>query len=194
MDPLPILALLLSQGCIVAWFSGRSEFGPRVLGGRSILGDPRSVFAKQRILRYKRRERFMPLAPSVLEERQREFFNLESSSLYMLLTAEVRPEKRHLIPAAIHVDGNARLQTVTQEMCPDFYRVIKEFEYFTGIPMLLNTSLNRKGEPIAETPADAYNVFINEDIDALYLEGRLYVKSKCVKQQEYIKELVLVNS
>src|SRR5438067_719305 len=184
------VAELLAHENVIGWFNGRMEFGPRALGARSILGDPRSPrMQAQMNLKIKFREGFRPFAPSVLRERVAEYFELECDSPYMLLVAPVRrdrqipmtDEQRRLwgidqlnvvrsdIPAVTHIDYSARVQTVARETNPDYYDLIAEFERLTGCAVLVNTSFNVRGEPIVCTPADAYRCFMRTDIDYLVL-------------------------
>jgi carbamoyltransferase len=161
----------LAEGQIVAWFSGRMECGPRALGHRSILADPRRADMKEILnARVKHREWFRPYGVSVLEEEMGSFFDLARPSPYMLLVGRVKPEKADLIPSAIHVDGTCRLQSVTEAIHSDFYRVIREFFRLTGVPMVLNTSFNVR-EPIVCTPEDALATFLRTDMDWLVLDG-----------------------
>jgi carbamoyltransferase len=202
MDPESLrkrIATILADGKIVGWFNGRMEFGPRALGSRSILGDPRSPrMQAQMNIKIKFREGFRPFAPSVLRERARDFFELECDSPYMLLVAPVKQERRIAltedqrqlwgidllnvpksdIPAVTHVDYSARVQTVTREVSPDYYDLIKEFERQTGYGLLVNTSFNVRGEPIVCTPLDAYRCFMRTDIDYLVLGGFLLDKTR----------------
>ena len=180
----------LAGGKVVAWFDGRMEFGPRALGARSILGDPRSPHMQTEMnLKIKFREGFRPFAPSVLRERASDYFELDTDSPYMLLVAPVRQEHRipltaeqqqlcgldtlkaprSDIPAVTHVDYSARIQTVTGDTNPRYYELIRAFERRTGCPVVVNTSFNVRGEPIACTPADAYRCFMRTRIDALVL-------------------------
>ena len=171
-------AKLLSQGHVFAWFQGRSEFGPRALGNRSILADPREAGMKDKLNnRVKHRQAFRPFAPVVLAERANEIFEGDEESPFMLLVKRVRPEWKEKIPAIVHVDGTARVQTVRQDQNERLYRLLKEFDAITGVPVLLNTSLNVKGEPIVETPADAVACFLGTGIDYLALRDMLITKS-----------------
>lgn len=160
----------LAEGKTVGWFQGRMEFGPRALGNRSILGDPRNPDIK-RILneRVKDREPFRPYAPAVLAEAAREFFDLRDQSPHMLLAPKARPERARAIPGVVHDDGTARVQTVTQESNPRFRALIKAFESLTGVPMVVNTSFNLRGEPVVCSPADAVSVFRRSRMDCLAL-------------------------
>lgn len=161
-------ALLLSQNKVIAWFQGKMEFGPRALGARSILADPRVKDMKDRInSMVKKREGFRPFAPAVLQEKMHKHFALETPSPYMLLTCDVISPID--MPAITHVDGSARVQSVDRETNPLFYRLIQEFERITNCPVLLNTSFNVRGEPIVMTPLDALLCFINTNLDHLVL-------------------------
>jgi carbamoyltransferase len=171
-------AKALAAGKIIGWFQGGSEFGPRALGNRSIIADPRSAEMKDILnRRVKFRQAFRPFAPIVLAEREDEIFEGGHDSPYMLLAKPVRPEWKDKIPSIVHVDGTARVQTVRQETNPPLYRLLKEFEALTGVPVLLNTSFNVKGEPIVETPRNAVECFLNTDIDYLALHDLLISKS-----------------
>jgi carbamoyltransferase len=167
---------LLADGKIIGWYQAGSEFGPRALGNRSILADPRPKETWGRVNEIKDREWFRPLAPSVLAEAQSEYFELDAASPYMLMVARVRPEKRELLGAITHVDGTARLQTVERDANPRFHRLISAFAERTGIPMLLNTSFNIQA-PIAETPTDAVDTFLRSELDALVLGDHVLTRS-----------------
>ena len=160
---------LLYEGKTVGWFDGGSELGPRALGHRSILCDPRRADAKEILnTRIKRRESFRPFAPAVLLEKATnwfEFGNSPSESPFMLRVCEVRAEQRNKVPAIVHVDGTGRLQTVDRNANPRFYELIHRFYEKTGVPMLLNTSFNIMGEPIIETPTDALQCLLNTGLD-----------------------------
>jgi carbamoyltransferase len=169
-------ATMLAESRIVGWFQGRAEVGPRALGNRSILADPRRAAMKDVVnARVKRREAFRPFAPSVLHERGTHWFEDYYPNPFMLLVLPVRPERRELIPAVTHVDGSARLQTVTPGFNRRFHRLIVEFERRTGVPVVLNTSFNLRGEPIVLTPDEAVHDFLASDMDALLL-GDLLVR------------------
>jgi carbamoyltransferase len=169
-------ASLLSQGHVVGWFQGRMEFGPRALGGRSILADPRDSKMRDTLnMKIKFREGFRPFAPSVLADRASEWFDIDCESPYMLLVAQVREGKR-TIPSVTHVDNSARLQTVTREQSPLYYGVIEEFERITGVPVIINTSFNVRGEPIVCTPHDAYLCFMRTNMDYLVVGHHLLAK------------------
>jgi len=148
------VARMLANNNVVAWFQGRMEFGPRALGARSILANPTDASMKDTLnAKIKHREPFRPFAPSTLEEAASTFFDFDGrtrrvTSPYMLLVAQVRQDKRHLLPAITHVDGTARVQTVSRVQNPLFYDVIQEFGRLTGVPVVVNTSFNVRGEPI----------------------------------------------
>jgi carbamoyltransferase len=164
-------AELLVDGKILGWFEGRSEIGPRALGHRSIICHPGKPGMKDILnARVKHREGFRPFAPSVLRECVADYFDLTFESPYMLLIAKVKKDKQKIVPAITHVDGTARVQTVTREDNGRFYDLIKEFAKITGIPIILNTSFNIAGEPIVETPADALRCFMSTEIDYLVIE------------------------
>lgn len=169
----------IARGKIVGWFYGASELGPRALGHRSILADPRDLRVKDRLSRkVKRRERFRPYAPAILAERARDYFDLKAASPFMLSAAKVLEDKRPLIPAVTHIDGTARVQTVSREENPRFHELIASFEELTGLPILLNTSFNTRGMPIVETPEDALDCFMSTEMDLLVLEDRLLKREK----------------
>ena len=165
-------ATSIAAGKIVGWFQGRSECGPRALGNRSILADPRDPGMKDHLnAKVKFREAFRPFAPSVIWERQQEYFDLDIPSPYMLMVSDILEEKQHLIPSVTHVDGTGRLQTVMKELNPTFYKLIERFNEITGVPIVLNTSFNIRGEPIVETPDDAIHCFLGTGIDELYISN-----------------------
>lgn len=169
------VARLIAEGMIVGHVEGRSEFGPRALGQRSILGDPRAPDMRRRInLAIKFRESFRPFAPAVLEGRENELFDLDAPSPYMLFTAPVRPGVE--LPAITHVDGSARVQTVSRERSPRYHRILSAFDRLTGCPALVNTSFNIRGEPIIQTPAEAYRCFMFTEMDALVVGPFLLLK------------------
>jgi carbamoyltransferase len=195
---LPLLAELLDAGNVIGWFQGRMEFGPRALGGRSILGDPRNREMQSVMnLKIKYRESFRPFAPSVLAERVSDYFELDRPSPYMLLVAGVREDlriemtaeeqklfglaklnvPRSRIPAVTHVDYSARIQTVDAETNPRFHALLRRFDARTGCPALVNTSFNVRGEPIVCTPEDAYRCFMRTEMDYLVVENRLLRKT-----------------
>ena len=169
-DTVERTAELLAAGKIVGWFQGRMEVGPRALGNRSILADPRDATMKDTLNhRVKHREAFRPFAPSVLEEHAAEWFEGVASSPHMLLVFPVNPARRGRVPAVTHVDGTARVQTVSARSNPRFHRLIAAFGRRTGVPMLLNTSFNVQGEPIVCTPSNAVHCFKGTDMDYLVL-------------------------
>lgn len=200
------LAEHLAQGNVVGWFQGRMEFGPRALGGRSIIGDPRSAEMQTVMnLKIKYRESFRPFAPSVLADRVSDYFELDSASPYMLIVAPVqeglRSElteeqrslfgierlkvKRSSLPAITHVDYSARVQTVHEETNPRYHGLLKAFEAKTGCGVLVNTSFNVRGEPIVCTPEDAYRCFMRTEMDYLVLENFILAKTE---QPEWAKD------
>jgi carbamoyltransferase len=154
------------------------EFGPRALGNRSIIADPRTAAMKETLnKRVKYRQAFRPFAPIVLAERAGEVFECDGrDSPYMLIAERVRPDWRDKIPAVTHVDGTARVQTIRADQNERLYRLLQEFDKLTGVPVLLNTSFNVKGEPIVETPEDAINCFLATGIDYLVLHDTLMSK------------------
>jgi carbamoyltransferase len=171
------IAKLISNGKIIGWFNGRSEIGPRALGNRSILADPRDPKLKDILnIKIKFREEFRPFAPAILEEKVEKYFEDITFSPYMLLVTTAKPISKKEIPSVIHVDNTARLQTVNRELSPDFYRLIESFESITEIPVLLNTSFNIAGQPIVETPTEAIDCFINSPLDGLFLNGEFFIK------------------
>jgi carbamoyltransferase len=199
------VATLLAHEKVVGWYQGRMEFGPRALGSRSILGDPRSPKMQALMnIKVKFREGFRPFAPSVLRERVAEYFELQEDSPYMLLVAPVKRERqiqmseeeqrlwgidklnvpRSDIPAVTHVDYSARIQTVAREDNPLYYDLLRAFETHTGCPVLVNTSFNVRGEPIVCTPADAYRCFMRTHIDYLALGPFLLDKKEQPPWQE----------
>ena len=195
---LPKLAALLADDNVIGWFQGRMEFGPRALGGRSIIGDPRSAKMQSVMnLKIKYRESFRPFAPSVLSERVGDYFEQDRPSPYMLIVAAVRDElrvtlseeqkalfgidrlnlKRSELPAITHVDYSARVQTVHKNTNPRYYHLIQSFEALSGCGVLVNTSFNVRGEPIVCTPEDAYRCFMRTEMDYLVIENFLLVKT-----------------
>ena len=171
-------AKLLADQKVIGWFQDRSEFGPRALGNRSLIADPRKPEMKNILnSRVKHRQPFRPFAPIVLYERAKEIFEGEEDSPFMLIAKNVRPEWRDKIPAIVHVDGTARVQTVREATNPTLYRLLKEFDALTGVPVLINTSFNVKGEPIIETPRDAVICFLTTGIDHLVMHDMLVSKN-----------------
>jgi carbamoyltransferase len=200
---------------VIGWFCGPMEFGPRALGARSILGDPRSAKMQSVMnLKIKYRESFRPFAPSVLRERLSDYFEMDADSPYMLLVAPVRQQRRiemsdeqkslwgidllnvprSDIPAVTHVDYSARIQTVHEDTNPRYYRLLKQFERKTGCGVVVNTSFNVRGEPIVCTPEDAYRCFMRTEMDVLVLENCLLYKDKqkpLVRDSDWKKEFEL---
>jgi len=177
---------IIADGKILGWFQGRSEWGPRALGNRSIVADPRRPDMKEILnRRIKHREIFRPFAPSVLADATGDWFERSHPSPFMSLAYPVRPEKRELIPAPTHVDGTARLQTVTQEANPRYWGLIKAFEKQTGVPMVVNTSFN-DNEPVVNRPEEALDCFLRTEMDAVIL-GNFLVKKSARKLQETIE-------
>ena len=173
------VALLLSKGKLVGWFQGKMEFGQRALGNRSILADPRSKEIKDEInKRVKFREYFRPFAPSILQEFAGEYFDIPEGERvpFMEKVYPVKKEKQALIPAVVHVDGTARLQTVDKQYNPRFYNLIREFYNLTRLPVVLNTSFNLAGEPIVCTPTDALRTFFSSGLDVLAMGNYLVFK------------------
>ena len=171
-------AKLLADQKVIGWFQDRSEFGPRALGNRSLIADPRRPEMKDILnSRVKHRQPFRPFAPIVLYERAKEIFEGDEDSPFMLIAKNVRPEWRDRIPAIVHVDGTARVQTVREATNPTLYRLLKEFDALTGVPVLINTSFNVKGEPIIETPRDAVICFLTTGIDHLVMHDLLVSKN-----------------
>jgi carbamoyltransferase len=169
-DAAATAAELLSSGKILGWFQGRMEFGPRALGSRSILADPRDPGMNAKVNNaVKFREWWRPFAPSLKREAAGEYLESATDSPFMILTAQVRPEKRSVIPAVTHVDGSARPQTVEKEINPLYWRLIDEFGKRTGVPVVMNTSFNLRGEAIVHTPADAIRTFFSSGMDALVI-------------------------
>jgi carbamoyltransferase len=162
-------AQAITEGLVVGWFQGRLEWGPRALGNRSILGDPRRADMKDILnLKIKRRESFRPFAPSILREQVLEWFEEEADVPFMMQVFQVRAEKRELLKATTHVDGSGRLQTVHQDTNPLYYKLIQEFQRLTGVPILLNTSFN-ENEPVVCHPREALECFLRTKMDVLVL-------------------------
>lgn len=203
-------AKAMAEGKAIGWMTGRMEFGPRALGGRSIIADPRSATMQKTLnLKVKFRESFRPFAPSVLAEDASQWFDLDVDSPYMLLVANVSNEKcrpttpqedrligfdklnaiRSEIPAVTHVDFSARVQTVDQETNPRYYALIKRFKELTGCPICINTSFNVRGEPIVCSPDDAFRCFMGTDLDVLVIENFILYKSEQTQSKsiDYVK-------
>ncbi len=179
-DLLAKTAEMIDNGKVIGWYQGRLEFGPRALGNRSLVADARSLKMKDVInAKVKFREAFRPFAPSILKERAHEFFEMPEGmdAPFMLLVPKVRPEMHKVLPAITHEDGTGRVQTVTEEANGRYYRLIKAFEKRTGVPVVINTSFNVRGEPIVCTPQDAYDTFMNTGIDAVVM-GNCVVTEK----------------
>jgi carbamoyltransferase len=176
-NPARTAAELLASGKLIGWYQGREEFGPRALGNRSILADPRDARNRDRVNNaVKFREDWRPFAPSVLEEAGASLFENYHTSPFMTLTFQVRPEKKESIAAAVHVDGSARVQSVTRDQNERYHDLIKAFAGKTGVPAVLNTSFNLKGEPIVNSPFDAIRTFYTSGLDALILDRYLLTK------------------
>ena len=170
-------AELLAAGQVVGWLQGGCEMGPRALGQRSILADPRDPGMTDRVnARVKHRQAFRPFAPAILAEHARDWFEGVGESPFMLEAHPVREEKRELVPAIVHVDGTARVQTVHANRTPAFHALLEAFHRRTGVPVLLNTSFNLRGEPIVESPTEAVDTFLRTDLDALVLENDILLK------------------
>lgn len=211
----PWLAQKIADGAVVGWFQGRMEFGPRALGGRSIIGDPRNVKMQTTMnLKIKYRESFRPFAPSILRERVGEFFEMDCDSPYMLLVAPIKNSHRlplpsdyesrfgleklniprSTLPAITHVDYSARIQTVSAQSNPRYYKLLKAFETLSDCPVLVNTSFNVRGEPIVCTPQDAYRCFMRTEMDILVVENCVMVKAdqpKVEKDESWQEEFEL---
>ena len=209
------LAEELDKGHVIGWFNGPMEFGPRALGGRSIIGDPRNLNMQSVMnLKIKYRESFRPFAPSVLEEEVSNQFEMETKSPYMLLVAPIKEElckkmtkeqdnlfgieklniPRSSIPAITHVDYSARVQTVNSEINPRYYKLIDAFKRKTGCPTIVNTSFNVRGEPIVCTPQDAYRCFMRTEMDVLVLQNQILFKidqPNIQKDEKWMQEFEL---
>ena len=174
----------IAQGKIVGWFQGRMEFGPRALGNRSILADPRRKDMKEILnSRIKYREPFRPFCPSILSERVGEYFETDYPSPFMVMAYKIKPEQRERIPAVTHGDGTGRLQTVEREVNPLYWKLIHKFEEVTGVPVLLNTSFN-ENEPIVQTPAQAIDCFLRTQMDVLAIGAFLLRKEENLTPSE----------
>jgi carbamoyltransferase len=177
-NPAETAADLLVKGQLVGWYQGREEFGPRALGNRSILADPRDVGNRDRVNNaVKFREEWRPFAPSVLEEAGNSYFENYHTTPFMTLTFQVKSAKKAEIAAAVHIDGSARVQSVTREQNERYYDLIKSFAARTGVPAVLNTSFNLKGEAIVNSPFDAIRTFYTSGLDALFLDRYLITKT-----------------
>jgi carbamoyltransferase len=205
------IATKLSEGNVIGWFQGRMEFGPRSLGNRSILGDARNVEMQKKLnLKIKYRESFRPFAPSVLAESTQDYFDLENESPYMLFVAPLKknlrktlPENYHDLPlkerlyslrsnlqAITHLDFSARIQTVHKETNPQFWNLINEFKKITGYGVVINTSMNVRGEPIVCTPEDAYRCFMSTEMDYLVINNYVYCKTEQADWENIEKWLI----
>jgi len=207
-------AELISEGNAIGWFQGRMEFGPRALGNRSIIGDPRSdIMQKILNLKVKYRESFRPFAPSILKEDVKDWFNFVGESPYMLMVADINQEKkiemtesqkklfgidklnikRSEIPAVTHVDYSSRLQTVNKETNPKYYDLISKFKEKTSCPIIINTSFNVRGEPIVRSPTDAFNCFMGTELDYLVIGNCILdkKKQKSVLKNKYLNKFEL---
>jgi carbamoyltransferase len=181
-------AALLAADKIIGWFQGRMEFGPRALGSRSILASPIHAEMQTRLNEVKDREDFRPVAPVVLEEDAADWFACETPSPFMLFVNRVRPEKELAIPAVVHVDGTARIQTVNKHQHPAYYALIKAFKDITGVPVLVNTSFNTLGKPIVCTVRDALECFWGSPFDALVIGSYLVQKKPVESAQDTGRE------
>ena len=209
-----IVSEALSNKNVVAWFQGGSEFGPRALGNRSFLADPRHESIREILnVKIKKRELFRPFAPSVLREDMQDWFNINTDSPYMLLVANIKPEKkiemtneqkklfgieklnikRSEIPAVTHVDYSARIQTVNKNTNKRYHDLISKFKEKTGCPVVVNTSFNVRGEPIVNTPTDAFNCFMGTELDYLVIGNCVLDKTKQNPnlKKDYTKEFEL---
>ena len=188
-------ARLLVDGAVVGWVQGRSEFGPRALGNRSILADPRFAENRERInSMVKKREAYRPFAPSVLEEDAAEFFELPEGRRrfpFMNVVVKVQPDRRHLLGATTHIDGTARLQTVSRDVNPGFWRLIKRFKDVTGVPVLLNTSFNNNVEPIVDSVEDAIVSFLTNGLDYLVV-GDYIVSRRSVDWRKWLSMFISI--
>ena len=213
IEIIEVTAKLLAEKKTIGWFQGRMEFGPRALGSRSIIADPRSnTMQKNLNLKVKYRESFRPFAPAILKENLSEWFDLKVDSPYMLLVTKVKKEicnkmtyiekklfgidklniKRSSIPAVTHVDYSARIQTVDKKTNPKFHALISQFKKITNCPILINTSFNVRGEPIVCSPTDAFRCFMSTELDALVMGNFILIKSnQIVKKTDYIKGYTL---
>jgi len=167
----------IADGKVIGWFQGRMEWGPRALGNRSIICDPRRVDMKEILnTKIKRRESFRPFAPSILREAVSEWFEQDDDVPFMMKVFQIREEKRSEIPAVTHVDGSGRLQTVNKKTNLRYYHLIQEFQNITGIPIVLNTSFN-ENEPVVCKPEEALDCFLRTKIDVLVMEDYMIVRS-----------------
>jgi carbamoyltransferase len=193
------IAKKISEGNVIGWFQGRMEFGPRALGNRSILGDAKGLEMQQKLnLKIKYRENFRPFAPSVLSEKTQDYFDLEKESPYMLFVAPIKKEIRNKLPenypdlplkdkfrhkrsklqAITHLDFSARIKTVHKDTNPRYWNLINEFEKLTGYGVIINTSMNVRGEPIVCNPTEAYRCFMSTEMDYLVINDYIYCKTE----------------
>ena len=198
-----IAAKLLSEGSVVGWFQGRAEYGPRSLGNRSILADPRMFDSKSRVNQLlKKRDWFMPYAPSMLEEHSTEWLEIDKFSPYMQFALNIKPEKRELIPAAVHVDGTSRVHSVRRAWNPRYWNLIEEFRVLTGVPLILNTSFNRHGISTIATPTQAIEHLLSGSMDYLIIDDFIVSLTEnrslsgksfddLLSEDQLLKELVL---
>lgn len=198
LNDLPRRAAELLEGeNVIGWFQGRMEFGPRSLGSRSIIADARNPHNWKKVnLKIKFRESFRPFAPTILEERTKDYFDLDRASPFMLFVADTAPEKRKEIPAVTHVDGSARIQTINRSQNALYYDLLKAFEARTGCSVIINTSFNVRGEPIVESPEDALNCFLHTHMDYLILGQCLIDKKRLPAgwhrtSEEYLQRFAL---
>lgn len=210
-EVIEVTANALAIGKAVGWMKGRMEFGPRALGSRSIIADPRSPLMQQQLnLKVKYRESFRPFAPSILREHLEDWFELDVDSPYMLLVAKIAESRRlkmssaqsyvkglkklkierSVVPAVTHVDFSSRIQTVHRDTNPTYYALIQRFHELTGCPLVVNTSFNRRGEPIVCTPEDSFKCFMNTDLDLLVIENFVLYKENqnSVPESNYLRE------
>jgi carbamoyltransferase len=189
-SPAKAAARYIAEGKIVGWFQGKGEYGPRALGNRSVLADPRDLNAKARVNQMlKKRDWFMPYAPSILEEFKDEYLVNAQSSPYMAMAFDVVPEKRRLIPGAVHVDGTCRPQTVNKAWAPLYHELISEFHKLTGIPLVLNTSFNQHGEAMVATPQNAVDHLLRGAVDVLMI-GNFEVRRRLEEGREQAVNIV----
>jgi carbamoyltransferase len=191
------VSTLMQGDNVIGWFQGRMEYGPRALGNRSIIADARNMDNWQKVnLKIKFRESFRPFAPTVLEERVSDYFDLDRPTPYMLLVADVHPERQEEIPAVTHVDGSARIQSINRDQNAKYYDLIKAFDKKTGCGVIINTSFNVRGEPIVRSPEDAINCFLNTHMDYLVLGNFLLSKiempeDRVLNKKDYLEKFEL---
>jgi carbamoyltransferase len=187
LDPgqvVPVVARLLRAGLVVGWYQGRSEWGPRALGNRSILADPTRPEMKDLInAKIKRREMFRPFAPTVLRSAVSTYFEQDVFSPFMMHVVKIRPEWRERLPAVTHVDGTGRLQSIERETNPLYHDLIEAFAKLSGVAILLNTSFN-ENEPIVDTPQQALACFLRTGLDVLCIGREILVKPECATALE----------